>query len=115
MKKLFILAAALCVSFTVFAQTPQSAKEAAQAAQEACDVWGKKAEPANNKSYSGAIYYESKNNNGNSSSTTANGKVEGQVRTVVARGSAEVGGSYNNSKSNNNESRSTGTLYYDCK
>ena len=114
MKKIIVLASALCVYFTVSAQTPQSAKEAAQAAQEACSVWGRNAAPANNNNYSGVIYYENNGDNRGSNSSNVKGEVEGKAKAGFFSLGAKVGGSYNKTESEKRETKSTGSLYYNC-
>lgn len=114
MKKIIVLASALCVYFTVSAQPPQSAKEAAQAAQEACSVWERNAVPANNNNYTGVIYYENNGDNRGSNSGNVKAEVEGKAKAGLFSGSAKVSGSYNKTESEKRETMSTGTLYYNC-
>lgn len=123
MKKLFLLAALLLgVSVCANAQY-DSAKDAAKAAQEACEVFGQKATSGTPDNHSGVMRYGSSKTTENEHLGTRNHYELGGKATaktgVVSEVSGSVGGSFSRDGEQDNTRKTTtrddsGYLYYKC-
>ncbi len=123
MKKMFLLAAMLLgISVCANAQF-DSAKDAAKAAQEACDVFGQKATSGTADNHTGVMRYGSSKTTESEHLGTQNHydfKAQGEVKTgVVTKASAGVGGGFSRDGEQNNTRKTTtkddsGYLYYKC-
>ncbi len=115
MKKLLILAIALCGMISANAEEPKTGQTPAQEAKEHCAEFKLNAVPSTKEDAHFVINRgnNSDNKNENSSNWDGNGKVGANV-TVL---SGEIGGSYNSGNTNTqgSQSQSKTTSYYQCK